>query len=1019
MTGVMSYLHKHVEQPGPKVVYRDDSTCTTEGYSSIKCNGIVFTKVEFVNGLKLTHLNFKTINKLAKQNLVIGLPLLVYSKDKPCSPYEKESLIKKADDGYLLRYSLVSKAFRVFNTIRKQTEETYHITFDESLDDIKFSKPLVDDINIAKIERYPSNEYLYPYEPSQRFLYEEKPKRVFEALQHLGWVDAIQDEINQFARNKHRFIIDDPNIIMEEYIKLEEEKARRQGQTFNWQNATYGKMEYYKDDSFTNLKTEYPTIVLDDTSDAALSCEPTVSHLDNNEIDFNISFDEFDDEDYMVIFDENSFSCKIISVDNLKTNSKYENDKVNMPSYLSPEPTFGYIEGLDFFKDFENEFPTIAYNDLKSKSDTLFETSEMSEAGFGAYWSGSERVIPDTGDLMDYWMEISSNMDFLGPAPSYVFIQDPVRRLCHKMIGCSISGKGQAPEKVTDVDFFYLRSMDRGTANVPYLLAQYLFRHAEGRKSGARLSGGHFIGRLTSHFGLAAVAGAYGAAEDAPTDDEGAWAVPAPVQALSYRHSLPSTRLCHRGSRGLRRSGRTYQAFDSTFVGSSLVPYHRRTIDQAVGGKLHDKNAKESKALLEDLALCDNESWNDPRDFAKPVKAVSLPQDVSSTSDRCLIELKNRIQCLIEAYLAPKLSINRKIQIPIDQYPCQVEEKLTIKEVDGKTIMKLETKMIAKDGTISKFPGKFLGYTLSEEEEEASEKWPNYKLLSYAVSDSDSDLESMARNGPKCNELEDTLTNNVTNANANGGGGNGGNNRCSYKGFMACNPKEYDRKGGAIALTRWIEKMENARGREVVIGMSWANFKALLVEEFYPSNKIEKLENEFWNHKMVGANHAAYTYRFHELAKLVPHPVTPESSRIKSQFTKGNEKRKGVEETSKSGGSWKENKKAKVGTGFMATTPPRNEFVGSSSKCSKCYTYHPENGPCKLCYNYQKQGHFAKDFWAPFKQVAPVNAVMMGNNQRVSYECGSFNHLRNTCTKMNRASGQAGNPWALEGNRNT
>ncbi|GJW27053.1 hypothetical protein Tco_0040864, partial [Tanacetum coccineum] len=61
---------------------------------------------------------------------------------------------------------------------------------------------------------------------------------------------------------------------------------------------------------------------------------------------------------------------------------------------------------------------------------------------------------------------------------------------------------GQAPEKVTGVDLFYLRSMDRGTTNVPHLLAQYLFRYAEGRKSGARLSVGHFIGRLAMHFGL-------------------------------------------------------------------------------------------------------------------------------------------------------------------------------------------------------------------------------------------------------------------------------------------------------------------------------------------------------------------------------------------------------------------------------------------------------------------------------------------------------------------------------------
>nr|GEY21127.1 retrovirus-related Pol polyprotein from transposon TNT 1-94 [Tanacetum cinerariifolium] len=38
---------------------------------------------------RLAHLNFKTINKLAKQNLFIGLPSLVYSKDKPCSSCEK------------------------------------------------------------------------------------------------------------------------------------------------------------------------------------------------------------------------------------------------------------------------------------------------------------------------------------------------------------------------------------------------------------------------------------------------------------------------------------------------------------------------------------------------------------------------------------------------------------------------------------------------------------------------------------------------------------------------------------------------------------------------------------------------------------------------------------------------------------------------------------------------------------------------------------------------------------------
>ncbi|GJU50948.1 MAK10-like protein [Tanacetum coccineum] len=69
--------------------------------------------------------------------------------------------------------------------------------------------------------------------------------------------------------------------------------------------------------------------------------------------------------------------------------------------------------------------------------------------------------------------------------------------------------------------------------------------------------------------------------------------------------------------------------------------------------KLRDHNAKESWALLEDLALYENESWNNPKEFAKPVKAITLPQDVPSTSDRRLIKLETQVQRLMEAYLAP------------------------------------------------------------------------------------------------------------------------------------------------------------------------------------------------------------------------------------------------------------------------------------------------------------------------------------------------------------------------------
>ncbi|GKC98829.1 hypothetical protein Tco_1169104 [Tanacetum coccineum] len=169
--------------------------------------------------------------------------------------------------------------------------------------------------------------------------------------------------------------MDDPNITMEKYIRLEEEKSHRHGKVYNWETATYGKIWDKKDvHDLGSVETKFAAIVFNDTltSKTTLSCEPMVSSLNNDEIDFRISLDESDDEDCTVIFDKKSFSYKIISVNNLKTDSENDNDKINMPLLPSPKPTVSYFDDLDFFKDFENEFPTIVYNDAQtSKSDLL------------------------------------------------------------------------------------------------------------------------------------------------------------------------------------------------------------------------------------------------------------------------------------------------------------------------------------------------------------------------------------------------------------------------------------------------------------------------------------------------------------------------------------------------------------------------------------------------------------------------------------------------------------------------
>nr|GFA77389.1 reverse transcriptase domain-containing protein [Tanacetum cinerariifolium] len=80
-------------------------------------------------------------------------------------------------------------------------------------------------------------------------------------------------------------------------------------------------------------------------------------------------------------------------------------------------------------------------------------------------------------------------------------------------------------------------------------------------------------------------------------------------------------------------------------------------------------------------------------------------------------------------------------------------------------------------------------------------------------------------------QIATQVTNNVNNANGENGG-NGGNNGYTYKGFMACNPKEYDGKGGAIALTRWIKKMKNMTDNSGCV----ENQKCKLLQQGHLSN---------------------------------------------------------------------------------------------------------------------------------------------------------------------------------------
>ncbi|GKF13424.1 hypothetical protein Tco_0054886, partial [Tanacetum coccineum] len=75
----------------------------------------------------------------------------------------------KADNGYFLGYSFNYKAFRVFNTRRQQIKETYHVTFDESMEAIRLTNTLVDKIGMDNSSRYPPNEYHQEDDPSRQY----------------------------------------------------------------------------------------------------------------------------------------------------------------------------------------------------------------------------------------------------------------------------------------------------------------------------------------------------------------------------------------------------------------------------------------------------------------------------------------------------------------------------------------------------------------------------------------------------------------------------------------------------------------------------------------------------------------------------------------------------------------------------------------------------------------------------------------------------------------------------------
>ncbi|GKF86616.1 reverse transcriptase domain-containing protein, partial [Tanacetum coccineum] len=207
------------------------------------------------------------------------------------------------------------------------------------------------------------------------------------------------------------------------------------------------------------------------------------------------------------------------------------------------------------------------------------------------------------------------------------------------------------------------------------------------------------------------------------------------------------------------------------------------------------------------------------------------------------------------------------------------------------------------------------------------------------------------------------------------------------------------------------------------------------------NNEMQKLENEFWNHTMVGTGHATYTDQFHELAKLVPHLVTYEFKRIdryiyglvpkirrmvratepstiqsailktggltddvvRNGLLKGSsEKWKESGETGKQEDARSNNKRAMTEKRYVAAGTGKGEYKGLHPKCAKCSYHHQETTPFHTCFNCNQPGHVAKDCRAVAKRVTLVNAINTVNHPLASGG-NNFNRGNNGSQSRGRA----------------
>ncbi|GJU85882.1 putative reverse transcriptase domain-containing protein [Tanacetum coccineum] len=108
----------------------------------------------------------------------------------------------------------------------------------------------------------------------------------------------------------------------------------------------------------------------------------------------------------------------------------------------------------------------------------------------------------------------------------------------------------------------------------------------------------------------------------------------------------------------------------------------------------------------------------------------------------------------------------------------------------------------------------------------------------------------------------------------------------SYKEFLACNPKEYDGKGGAVVLTRWIEKMESVHDMSGCSVAQKVKYTTGSFVDICPSQRNAKSLNLIMELRWSGLAMLRILMRFHELLGMVA-AMEPKDNTYKIKIASG------------------------------------------------------------------------------------------------------------------------------------